>query len=176
MEALAPAPLMVPHYGLHPLLLECCRQAEEANIVARSLDQLRIAIAETFHGHLIALAEEIRTTCRLLTDLTARSQLHISRVTILVDHLTVILPCLAKSLRDIMSYYNDKTLTKELRWRKMYNKMTEEAAGLPLPQRFVLYNHFLTLLLQMLTRYETRLRYVWMTYFLILGLGHQTLI
>jgi hypothetical protein len=155
MEALVPAPLIVPNYRLHPLLLECCRQAEEANLVARSLDQLRIAIAETFHGHLIALAEEIRSTCRLLTDLATQSQLHISRVTILIDHLMVILPCLAKSLRDIMSYYNDKTLTKELRWRKMYNKMTEEAAGLPLPQRFILYNHFLTLLLQMLTRYGT---------------------
>lgn len=35
----------------------------------------------------------------------------------------------------------------------MYNKMTEEAGGLPLPQRFLLYNHFLSLLEQLLTRY-----------------------
>ncbi|KAL2157408.1 hypothetical protein VTH06DRAFT_6100 [Thermothelomyces fergusii] len=34
----------------------------------------------------------------------------------------------------------------------MYNKMTEEAGGLPLPQRFVLFNHFLSLLKQLLTR------------------------
>jgi hypothetical protein len=34
----------------------------------------------------------------------------------------------------------------------MYHKMMDEAAGLPLPQRFVLYNHFLTLLQEILVR------------------------
>jgi hypothetical protein len=66
--------------------------------------------------------------------------------------LEVLLPCLGRTLKDIVTYYEDKTLSREIRWRKMYNKMTEEAGGLPLPQRFVLYNHFLTLLKQLLTK------------------------
>ncbi len=45
---------------------------------------------------------------------------------------------LSRSLRDITTYIDDKTLSREVRWRKMYNKMTEEAGGLPLPQRFAL--------------------------------------
>lgn len=134
------------------LLRECCREAEGADIVARGLDQLRAALSESFHSHLIALAEEIRGSSRLLRDLADRSQVHIARVQIVANYLSVLLPCLSRTLKDITAHYEDKTLTREIRWRKMYNKMTEEAGGLPLPQRFVLYNHFLSLLKQLLTR------------------------
>jgi hypothetical protein len=80
---------------------------------------------------------------------------HITRVPVVLDYLNVVLPCLSRSLRDIQTHIDDKTLSREIRWRKLYNKMTEEAGGLPLPQRFVLYNHFLTMLKYLLTRYET---------------------
>jgi hypothetical protein len=79
--------------------------------------------------------------------------MHIGRVPFMTSYLNVLLPCLSRSLDDITAHYEDKTLSREIRWRKMYNKMTEEAGGLPLPQRFVLYNHFLSLLKQLLTRY-----------------------
>lgn len=134
------------------LLRSCCREAERADVVARGLDQLRAALSESFHAHLIALTEEIRSSSRLLRDLADRSQVHIARVPIVANYLNVVLPCLCQTLKDITAYYEDKTLSREIRWRKMYNKMTEEAGGLPLPQRFVLYNHFLTLLKQLLTR------------------------
>ncbi|KAL2020157.1 hypothetical protein VTK56DRAFT_8681 [Thermocarpiscus australiensis] len=134
------------------LLRGCCREAERADIVATGLDQLRVALSESFHSHLIALAEEIRGSSRLLHDLADRSQVHIARVPIVSNYLSVVLPCLSRTLRDITAYYEDKTLSREMRWRKMYHKMTEEAGGLPLPQRFVLYNHFLSLLKQLLTR------------------------
>ncbi|KXX81676.1 hypothetical protein MMYC01_201044 [Madurella mycetomatis] len=137
------------------LLRSCCREAERADVVARGLDQLRAALLESFHAHLIALAEEIRSSSRLLRDLADRSQVHIARVPIVANYLNVVLPCLCRTLKDITAYYEDKTLSREIRWRKMYNKMTEEAGGLPLPQRFVLYNHFLTLLKQLLTRSPT---------------------
>jgi hypothetical protein len=137
---------------MHHLLRDCCREAERADVVSRGLDLLRAALPESFHGHLIALAGEIRASSRLLRGLADRSQVHIMRVPIVTTYLDVALPCLSKSLKDIMAYYEDKTLTREIRWRKMYNKMTEEAGGLPLPQRFVLYNHYLSLLRQLLTR------------------------
>jgi hypothetical protein len=148
-----PGPANVP-VETH-LLLGCCREADQADVVARGLDQLRSALSESFHGHLIALAGEIRDSSRLLRGLADRSQMHIARVPFMTNYLNVVLPCLSRTLKDITAYYEDKTLSREIRWRKMYNKMTEEAGGLPLPQRFVLYNHFLSLLKQLLTRYCT---------------------
>ncbi|KAK3695214.1 hypothetical protein B0T22DRAFT_508272 [Podospora appendiculata] len=134
------------------LLQGCCIEAERADLVAVNLDQLRAALPEPLHPHLLTLAEEIKGSSRLLRDLANRSQVHISRVSIVLNYLNVILPCLCRSLRDITAHYEDRTLSRETRWRKMYNQMTEEAGGLPLPQRFVLYNHFLSLLRQLLTR------------------------
>jgi hypothetical protein len=144
-------PVVIP-MEMH-LLVGCCREADRANVVAQSLDQLRAVLSESFHSHLIALAEEIRGSSRLLRGLADRSQMHIGRVPFMTNYLNVLLPCLSRSLDDITAHYEDKTLSREIRWRKMYNKMTEEAGGLPLPQRFVLYNHFLSLLKQLLTRY-----------------------
>jgi len=135
----------------HPLT-GCCREADRADIVALGLDQLRAALPDTFHGHLIALTEEIRQSSKYLRDLADRAQIHVARVPVVLNHLNVLLPCFSRTLKDIMGYYEDKTVSRELRWRKMYNKMTEEAGGLPLPQRFVLYNHFLSLLMMLLTR------------------------
>ncbi|KAK3330280.1 hypothetical protein B0H66DRAFT_611683 [Apodospora peruviana] len=134
------------------LLQGCSTEADRADIVAGGLDKLRTTLSESFHGQLINLAEEIRSTSRLLRDLADRSQIHRSRVPIVLNHLNVVLPCLQRTLRDITGYYEDKTLSRETRWRKMYNKMTEEAGGLALPRRFSLYNHFLALLKQLLTR------------------------
>lgn len=148
MEQIGPANVPL---GTH-LLLRCCREADRANDVARSLDLLRAALPESFHSHLIALTEEIRAASGLLRGLADRSQMHMNRVPFMTNYLSVLLPCLSRSLQDITKYYEDKTLTRETRWRKMYNEMTGEAGGLPLPQRFVLYNHFLSLLKQLLAR------------------------
>jgi hypothetical protein len=137
------------------LLQGCCLEAERAERTALSLDGLRSVLPESFHGHMILVSEEIKNASIMLRDLADRSQVHIARVPVVLDYLNVVLPCLCKSLRDIMTYIEDKTLSRQTRWRKMYNKMTEEAGGLPLPQRFALYNHFLTMLKHLLTRYET---------------------
>lgn len=101
---------------------------------------------------MVALIEEIRRSSQLLRELADRSRMHGSRAPIVVNHLNVILPCLSKTLRDITSHYEDKTVSREVRWRKMYHDMLKEAGGLPLPQRFMMYNHFLTLLLFLLIR------------------------
>lgn len=101
---------------------------------------------------MVALAEEIRRASQLLRDLADRSRVHASQAALVVNHLNVILPCLSKTLRDITARYEDKTVSRETRWRKMYHDMLQEAGGLPLPQRFMMYNHFLTLLLFLLVR------------------------
>ncbi|CCC04853.1 unnamed protein product [Sordaria macrospora k-hell] len=134
------------------LFQSCCHEAERAAIVAAALDQLREALPESFHGHLIALAGGIRDSSRRLRDLANHSPSHIERVPLVLSYLDIILPCLCRTLNDIMGYYEDRTLTREIRWRKMYNQMTEEAGGVPLPQRFLLYNNFLGMLGYLLNR------------------------
>lgn len=134
------------------LLSGCCLEAERADVVAFHLEGLRNALLEPAHPHLSVTIEEIRTSAQLLRELADNSQVHFTRVPVVLDYLNIILPCLSRSLRDITAHYEDTSLSKENRWRKMYHKMTEEAGGLLLPQRFLLYNHFLTLLRELLTR------------------------
>ncbi|KAF9876547.1 hypothetical protein CkaCkLH20_05955 [Colletotrichum karsti] len=134
------------------LLQGCCLEAERADLVSVNLEGLRLALPESYGGHLAALVEEMRSCARILRDLADRSQMHFNRVPILLNYLNIILPCLSRTLRDITNFYETRTVSKEMRWRKMYHTMTQEVGGLPLPQRFVLYNHFLTCLKHLLTR------------------------
>ncbi|KAF4990872.1 hypothetical protein FGRMN_8181 [Fusarium graminum] len=141
--------------GGHPefrLLQGCCWEAERADCVAVQLVGLHHALPEGIHTHLLILMEEIRISGQLLRELVEESNVHFSRVPVVLDYLEILLPCLSRSLRDITSYYEDRTLTKEIRWRKMYHSMTQEAEGLSLPQRFILYNQFLTMLRELLLR------------------------
>lgn len=101
---------------------------------------------------MVALAEEIRRSSKLLRDLADQSHLHSSRVPIVSNHLNVVLPCMSRSLRDITAHYDNKTLSRELRWRTMYNDMSKEGGGMGPPQRFIMYNQFLGLLFCLLTR------------------------
>ncbi|KAF6836609.1 hypothetical protein CPLU01_03644 [Colletotrichum plurivorum] len=134
------------------LLQGCCLEAERADLVSVNLEGLRQALPDSFGGHLAALVEEMRSSARALRDLADLSQMHFGRVPILLNYLNIVLPCLSRTLRDIINFYENRALTKEMRWRKMYHTMTSEARGLPLPQRFMLYNHFLNSLKQLLTR------------------------
>ncbi|KAJ4404440.1 hypothetical protein N0V82_010491, partial [Gnomoniopsis sp. IMI 355080] len=95
---------------------------------------------------------EIRQSSILLRDLAARSNGHSSRTSTVANHLNLILPCMSKTLQDITAHYQDKTISRENRWKKMYHEMLKEAGGLPLPHRFLLYNHFLVLLIHLLAR------------------------
>ncbi|KAM0330088.1 hypothetical protein ACHAQA_004259 [Verticillium albo-atrum] len=134
------------------LLEGCCREAERADIVAVRLEGLRLALPESFHPHMTAVIEETHGCARILRDLADRAHVHVSRVPMTLNHLNIILPCLSRTLRDMTMYYEDKTVHKDIRWRRMYNKMKDEVDGLPLPQRFIVYNHFLTMLRRLLTR------------------------
>jgi ankyrin repeat protein len=136
----------------------CSREAERADLVAQGLDRLRSGLPEGMQAVVTALADEIRETSRLLRVIVDISQMHIHRLPIAVQYLTTLLPCLCRSLRDIVSHYEDQTLSREVRWQTMYNKMTEESRGLSLPQRFVLYSHFLDQLRQLLTRLVSSLK------------------
>ncbi len=138
------------------LLEGCSREAHRAELAASCIDSLRSFLPYSLHPPMTSLADEVRKSARLLRELMDRSQLHTLRVPVVIGYLNVLLPCLCRSLRDMNAYYEDKALSKEIRWRTMYHKMTDEAAGLPLPQRFMLYNHFMVLLIQLLTRCDRK--------------------
>lgn len=101
---------------------------------------------------MVALTEEIRRSSKILRDLADQSRVHSSRVPIVSNHLNVVLPCMSRSLRDITAHYDNKTLSRELRWRTMYYDMSKESGGMGPPQRFMMYNHFLGLLFYLLVR------------------------
>jgi hypothetical protein len=130
------------------------REAERGDIVSLELDGLRAVLPETFHPHMRLVADAIRTSSRALRDIVqqAQQQAGFARVPMVLPYLNDVLACLCRSLRDITGYYEDRSLTREVRWRKMYHAMTAEAGGLPLPQRFMMYNDFLAQLVFMLTR------------------------
>ncbi|KAI1073914.1 hypothetical protein F5B20DRAFT_596827 [Whalleya microplaca] len=134
------------------LLNGCWLEADRAEQVSISLQGLRNCLAEPLHPHLNGLIDEIHITSRLLRDLADQSQVYISRLPTVFDYLNVILPCLSKTLRDIVEYVEDNKRTKESRWRMMYHMMGNELPGTTLPARFIMYNQFLTLLQALLTR------------------------
>ncbi|KAI1435072.1 hypothetical protein GGR50DRAFT_353794 [Xylaria sp. CBS 124048] len=134
------------------VLSGCCVEAERADRVGLCLEGLRNALPETLHPHLTAVIDQLQITSQLLRDLADKSMIHLSQVPVTIDYLNVILPCLCRTLRDIMEYYEDRRLNKEYRWRTMYHNMSKELPGTTLPARFVMYNQFLSLLNFMLTR------------------------
>jgi hypothetical protein len=135
------------------LLTGCCHEAERAEIVWFRLEGLKSALSHEGHSHLDMTIEEIRSSTRILRELADLSQVHQERVPVVLDHLNIVLPSLSRSLRDITTHYEDTTLSKQNRWRKMYHVLTKEAGGLYLPQRFLLYNEFLSTLRELLARY-----------------------
>ncbi|KAF2973406.1 hypothetical protein GQX73_g5 [Xylaria multiplex] len=109
---------------LGPRVLDgCCIEAERADRVGYCLQGLRNALPENLHSHLTAVIDQLQITSQLLRDLADKSQIHLSQVPVMIDYLNVILPCLCRTLRDIMGYYEDKFLSKEHRWRTMYHRL-----------------------------------------------------
>lgn len=110
-----------------------------------------MVLNQSFHVHMIGVTVQIRHCSALLWDLARLDGQHRSRVPIVANHFNALRPCLSKTLQDITAYCDNNTITREVRWRKMYHEMKEQAGGISLRQRFILYNDFLSLLLCLLT-------------------------
>ncbi|KAM0514861.1 hypothetical protein ACHAPE_006537 [Trichoderma viride] len=134
------------------LLKGCCLEAERSDSVWLRLEGLFQALPEANRRQLRSLIDEIRTTSLILRELADLSQVHQDRVPLVLDPLNTILPCLSRSLRDIVTHYENRKLTKVNRWRTMFHDMTSDAGGLQLPQQFVVYNHYLTAIRNLLSR------------------------
>ena len=135
------------------IFIGCYREAERSDSVALALEVFLNSLPDSFYGYnLSALAEDIRSSSRLLKELGDRAQVHASLVPTVQRYLMVLLPCLCRTLRDIMSCIEDKTLTKKNRYQALRLNMLN-IEGLSIETRFTLYNQFLALLLQLLSRH-----------------------
>lgn len=134
------------------LLSGCCHEAERATIVAGLLTGLRNSLPGPASSYLTSVVESIYTLSNLLRDVADKCQIHISRARVVMEYLTVLLPCLSRTLRDMTDHYNDTTVTKDVRCRRMYHDLSNELPGLTLPARFVLYTSFLMLLRDLIVR------------------------
>jgi hypothetical protein len=132
------------------LLSGCCHEAERARLVGNSLEGLRNVLPDKLHAHLNILIQEVHLSSHFLRRLADQAQIHGARVPQVFGFINIILPCLSKSLRDITGFMDDRTHSKETRWRTMYHEMTNELPGTPLPARFNMYNMFLSMLTQLL--------------------------
>ncbi|CAJ2513130.1 Uu.00g012490.m01.CDS01 [Anthostomella pinea] len=144
--------------AVHPLgpqlLSGCYTEAARADDTSFRLHGLRDALAVDGRPNLDALnaiIAEIRMIGARLRYLADQSQVHMWNSNI-IDYLNVILPCLQKTLCDIDEFYNDKSKSKDDRWRNMYYVMSNELPGTTLVARFILYNQYLSLLQFLLNR------------------------
>ncbi|PHH92432.1 hypothetical protein CDD83_7388 [Cordyceps sp. RAO-2017] len=142
---------LATHIGVQ-LLHGCCVEADRSDVVALKLEGLRRALKETSGAYLTAVIVEIRAGRCALRELADLSQVHQDRVPLILDPLNTVLPCLSRTLRDIMAHYDDRARSTDNRWRHMYHKMTAEADGLPLPSRFMAYNQYLSSIRSLLVR------------------------
>ena len=158
---------LLPNHDPDPAVQEdielyrgCCREAERSDAMWLRLEGLRKSLPPGNHMHLVATIEGMRGTAQVLRELADLSQLHKDRVPVVLYHLDIGLPCLQRTLQDILQFYEDQKLSLDNRWRKMYHTMKDEADGLLLPQRFMLYNQFFTSLKDLLTRYASGISHI----------------
>ena len=133
------------------LLEKCAQEAERADTVWTHLSGLRATVPDISHPHLTGTIDEIRACSDLLRQVANLSQIHQDRMHLVLDYLNMLLPSLSKSLRDMTSYYEDRSLSRQNRWRTLYHELSEEG-GMLLPHRFYWYRTFLRSLKALITR------------------------
>jgi len=115
----------------------CWREAQRCDRAAILLIRMRNELTTPFHTHITALLREIESTSRLLRDLHDLFPIYRSRAPIVVYYLTVLLPCLSKTLRDMMVYIDNEGLEYPTQWTLMNERLSEQG-GMPLVHRFVM--------------------------------------
>ena len=113
----------------------CWQEARRCDRVATEL--LRIRNSTDLWTPVTFLLREVETTSRLLRDLHDLFPIYRSRISIVVYYLTVILPCLQKTLRDIMIYIDHEAIPAPTQW-ELLNQRLNDQGGMGLAPRFVM--------------------------------------
>lgn len=138
------------------LLKGCYLEAQRSDDIALKLEGLRIALNEPSHSCLSNTIKEIGRVARRLRELGDLAHVNRDRLLFVLDPLNLVLPCLSKTLRDIKVHYDDRSKSKQNRWRHMFHSMQREAGGLQLEAIFTIYHQFIIMLRDMIVRWALR--------------------
>lgn len=118
-------------------LFGCWQEARRCDRVAGELLRIRSATELEFYNPITALLREVESTSRLLRDLHDLFPIYRSRVSIILHYLTVILPCLQKTLRDMLIYIDHEAIPAPRQWTLMMERLSDQG-GMGLTPRFVM--------------------------------------
>ncbi|ESZ93609.1 hypothetical protein SBOR_5987 [Sclerotinia borealis F-4128] len=103
------------------------------------------------HEIITAILRHVEQTSRLLRDLHDLFPIYRLRVAIVIYYLTVILPCLQRTLRDMLEFLTCEDFSPRVKWALMHERLNEQG-GMSLALRFVMYGDFLVQLVRLLSR------------------------
>ena len=117
-------------------LFGCWQEARRCDRAATELYRIRDTIELEFWEAVTFLLREVESTSRLLRDLHDLFPIYKARVPIVIHYLTIILPCLQKTLRDMMIYI-DNAIPAPTQWEYLNERLSNQG-GMGLTPRFVM--------------------------------------
>jgi hypothetical protein len=102
----------------------------------------------------VDVVRQIQFSSRLLRDLYDLSPIYRVRVRVVLEYLVILLPCYKRTLHEIFHHLGDPGLPFQQIWINIYNQLSKED-GMPVGNRFELYNSFLIQLVRLLSRSDT---------------------
>ncbi|KAB8291130.1 hypothetical protein EYC80_009818 [Monilinia laxa] len=142
----------------------CWLEADRADHVATELLRIRNILSpitspsssnpSSDYETQTAILRHVEQASRLLRDLHDLFPIYRSRAPLLVYDLTVLLPCLQKSLRDMLAFLRCEDFAPRMQWMLMHERLNEQG-GMSLALRFVMYVDFLVQLVRLLMRSPT---------------------
>jgi hypothetical protein len=131
--------------------LGCWQEAQRADQVAAALVRVRDELSPESSDAISPILENLDATSRLLRDLHDLFPIHRSRVPIINHYLTVILPCLQKTLRDMKAYLDCEDFAPEIQWNLIQERLNSQGE-MTLVNRFVMYVDYLVQVVRLLSR------------------------
>ncbi|QSZ29883.1 hypothetical protein DSL72_004401 [Monilinia vaccinii-corymbosi] len=98
-----------------------------------------------------AIIRYVEQTSHMLRDLHDLFPVYRARIPMIIYYLRVILPCLQKSLMDMLVFLRCEDFAPRVQWERMHERLNQQG-GLSLQMRFVTYADFLVQLVRLLTR------------------------
>jgi hypothetical protein len=112
----------------------CWREAERCDRVTIQLVRIRHELTTAEPTPLVAAVE---STSRLLRDVHDLYPLYRARAPIVMYYLTLVLPCLCKTSRDMMVCISNEELPSPRQWA-LVNERLGDQGGMSLVDRFVM--------------------------------------
>lgn len=142
---------------LYGCWVEACRCDKVASLLLllRSKNEV-----DDYYDNITILLREVESSSRLLRDLYDLFAIYRSRIPYIHYHLTVILPSMSKTMRDMMVFIDNDQLPTRLQWRLMGEKWLEESE-MGLSNRFQMYCDALIQIIQLLSRCGAQILFIY---------------